>query len=238
MTLFSERYKYVKPSEVLLRECFPTDIANGVCSCFDGLEDQLRLDPYQDYGFQYIDLEEYLWVYFLHKRKNDFYVFRGHKIVATAYLLDSKICWYKKLDLIEESIKYLYTKSKSANNPYGLTLVDNFINKVNQFFKRLNYAYKIVNFEVVEITSKEEVVAIETAIKSSKENIKTHLTNALELYAKNRGLYFHVRPQYDRELNSPPSDRARFFVSPVFLKIDHKLKVVDNQFKKSANFRH
>ena len=184
MTLFSERYKYVKPSEVLLRECFPTDIANGVCSCFDGLEDQLRLDPYQDYGFQYIDLEEYLWVYFLHKRKNDFYVFRGHKIVATAYLLDSKICWYKKLDLIEESIKYLYTKSKSANNPYGLTLVDNFINKVNQFFKRLNYAYKIVNFEVVEITSKEEVVAIETAIKSSKENIKTHLTNALELYAK------------------------------------------------------
>lgn len=86
MTLFSERYKYVKPHEVLLRECFPTDIANGVCSCYDGLEEQLGFDPYQDYGFRYIDLEEYLWGYFQHKRKNDSYEFRGHKIVATTYL--------------------------------------------------------------------------------------------------------------------------------------------------------
>lgn len=58
MALFSERYNYVKPSEVLLRECFPEEVANGVCSCYDGLEEQLACNPYQDYGFQYADLED------------------------------------------------------------------------------------------------------------------------------------------------------------------------------------
>lgn len=51
MALFSERYNYVKPSEVLLRECFPEEVANGVCSCYDGLEEQLACNPYQDYDF-------------------------------------------------------------------------------------------------------------------------------------------------------------------------------------------
>ena len=35
MTLFSERYKYVTHNEALIREDFPKEIANGVCSCFD-----------------------------------------------------------------------------------------------------------------------------------------------------------------------------------------------------------
>ena len=182
MALFSERYNYVKPSEVLLRECFPEEVANGVCSCYDGLEEQLACNPYQDYGFQYADLEEHLWVYFLYKRKSDFYVYQGHTIVATSYLLKQNVPWYKKLDLIEVTVKFLSVKAKDNN--YGLNLIYLFELKINEFFKRLNYSYKIVNHEVVEITSEEEVVAIETAINSSKDNIKVHFSNALSLYSR------------------------------------------------------
>lgn len=182
MALFSERYNYVKPSEVLLRECFPEEVANGVCSCYDGLEEQLACNPYQDYGFQYADLEEHLWVYFLYKRKSDFNVYQGHEIVATSYLLKQNVPWYKKLDLIEVTVKFLSVKAKDNN--YCLNLIHFFELKINEFFKRLNYSYKIVNHEVVEITSEEEVVAIETAINSSKDNIKVHFSNALSLYSR------------------------------------------------------
>lgn len=184
MALFSERYKYVKPSEVLIRESFPKEIINGVCSCYDALQEELGLNYYNDYGFQYSDLEEYLWIYFLNKRKNDFYVYNGHKIVATEYLQDPKVTWYKKLDLIEFSIKYLFNMASKRNNTRGILLVQRFVAKINSFFSRLNYAYKIVDKEIVEITSVEEVASIEKAIQCSKDNIKIHLSNALSLYAK------------------------------------------------------
>lgn len=62
MTLFSERYNITKPSDVLLRECFPKEVANGVCTCFDKLERILDRDSYS--SFKYSDLEQYLWIYF------------------------------------------------------------------------------------------------------------------------------------------------------------------------------
>lgn len=55
---------------------------------------------------------------------------------------------------------------------------------MNHHFKRLNFAYRIVNKEIVEITSEEEIKEIETTLSTSKDNIKIHLNNALELYSK------------------------------------------------------
>lgn len=109
-------------------------------------------------------------------------MYQGHEIVATSYLLKQNVPWYKKLDLIEVTVKFLSVKAKDNNN--GLNLIYLFELKINEFFKRLNYSYKIVNHEVVEITSEEEVVAIETAINSSKDNIKVHFSNALSLYSR------------------------------------------------------
>lgn len=37
MALFSERYGYVKPRDVLVRECINIDIQNAICSAFDNL---------------------------------------------------------------------------------------------------------------------------------------------------------------------------------------------------------
>ena len=42
MALFSERYKYITPNEALIREAFPDTVANGICSCYDELKEQLE----------------------------------------------------------------------------------------------------------------------------------------------------------------------------------------------------
>ena len=34
MALFSERYGYVKPRDILVRECINIDIQNAICSAF------------------------------------------------------------------------------------------------------------------------------------------------------------------------------------------------------------
>lgn len=64
MVLFSERYKYISPVKVLIREDFPKEIANGVCSCFDELERNMQTNA-NYYDNDYRKMEEYLWVFFL-----------------------------------------------------------------------------------------------------------------------------------------------------------------------------
>lgn len=179
MTLFSERYNITKPSDVLLRECFPKEVANGVCTCFDKLERILDRDSYS--SFKYSDLEQYLWIYFLNKRQNDFWSYGREQIVATTYMLDDNIDWYKKLDMLKTAIKYLYIKV--ASNKLNLAIANDFVFGINFFFSKLHYSYKVVNKEIIEITSETEVKAIEDALEHAKDNVKEHLASALELYA-------------------------------------------------------
>lgn len=51
---------------------------------------------------------------------------------------------------------------------------------MNKEFKRHNFAYRLVNGKIVEITSDNEIKSIEEAINTTKSNARTHLQNALE----------------------------------------------------------
>ena len=183
MTRFSERYGYVKPSDVLIREDMPLDIQNAICNCFDKLDD-LFFRQMQDTGqIEYNKLEKYLWVYFLNNREA--YLSYGHP-VATAFLEDNDELWFMKLDLVEVTIKYLFNRESRLEGYYRAkgSVAEAFVSLLNSHFERLNFAYRVVNKEIVEITSKEEITAIETALQESTDNIRMHLSKALELYAK------------------------------------------------------
>lgn len=43
MKLFSERYGYTKPSDVIIREKITPEIQNAICSCYDKLKNRLFL---------------------------------------------------------------------------------------------------------------------------------------------------------------------------------------------------
>lgn len=176
MRLFSERYNYTKPSDVIIREKITPEIQNAICSCYDKLH-RYFIDYSVGYHDEpYIELERYLWTYFLNQREGKFQDGNRYHIVATLFLEDEKNPWYRKLDLVEVTVKYLYS---SYLNIFG-----RFVKQLNFEFERLNFAYRVVNTEIVEITSKEELVAVESAMHDSAMNIKTHLNKAIELYAQ------------------------------------------------------
>jgi conserved hypothetical protein len=185
MTRFSERYGYIKPSEILIRENMPDSIQNAICTCFDKLKIFLQRQMGDNTrGFaEYRALEKYLWVYFLNYREANFDYYNS---VATDFLEDGNALWFKKLDLVEVAIKYLYDRELKLAKYYRDrgSVAEAFTNVLNSHFERLNFAYRIVDKEIVEITSKEEIAAIEDTLQDSTANIRMHLSKALELYAK------------------------------------------------------
>ncbi|MBQ9143655.1 MAG: hypothetical protein IJX60_01760 [Paludibacteraceae bacterium] len=184
MALFSERYGYTKASDVIIREQITPEIQNAICSCYDKLSDFFyeEIDYYNDTNEEYRKLEKYLWVYFLNERAANFSDGRTYHVVATVFIEDKSNAWYKKLDIIEKTIEYL--RHFDATNHNIHKVASNFIKLLNSAFERLNFAYRIINDEIVEITSEQEIKTIETAIDNSARNVKMHLNRALELYAQ------------------------------------------------------
>lgn len=171
---FSERYGYVKPSDVIIREYITREIQNAICTVYDELRNELHD---MDTSSAYTRMDEYLWCYFLNNRKMDFWKNYGnHEIVATVYILNSVNWWYKKLDLIEETIKYL----KNEYHMNGMHVDIIFKNKLNKEFERLNFGYRIIDGLITEITSEQEIKTIEKALEENKDNVRIHLNNALK----------------------------------------------------------
>lgn len=186
MAFFSERYGYTKPSDILIREQMTEEIVNGICSCYDLLRDMLcRFDSYGNYNEHYKDMELYFWTHFLNRRRKDY---NGYTEVSTSIIKDAKWPWFKRLDVVEITLKWLYCGVESDRRLE--TVAKNFIMLINHEFERLNYAYRFVDREIVELTSEEEINAIETCLSASTNNVRLHLSTALELMAeKPRGKY-------------------------------------------------
>ena len=181
MKLFSERYNYTKASDVIIRETITLEIQNAICSCYDKL--QGWFSERKAYGDEpYIDMEKYLWTYFLNQREGNFQDGRRYHIVATLFLEDEHNLWFRKLDLVEFTVKYLHALGRKKYKYSAIPRL--FIEQLNYEFERLKFAYRVVNTEIVEITSKEELAAVESAMYDSAANIKAHLNKALELYAQ------------------------------------------------------
>ena len=96
-----------------------------------------------------LEMEEHLWCYYLNKRLNNFYLgYYEHQDVAMQSLQISTP-WYEILDFVEASISYIYNNT--------ITIYNFFVNYLNTEFKRLNFAYRVIDVNIVEVTSKEEV---------------------------------------------------------------------------------
>ena len=176
MALFSERYGYIKPSDVIIREQITPDIQNAILSCYDRFKKSTS--DSSKYGYIYTDMENYIWTQFLNYREADYKW--GHPVICE-YLTNPKKAWNYKIDIIEFSIKYAFAHAEIHTQTNRA--VEWFVKDLNEEFERLKFAYRIINREIAEITAKEEIVAIEEALSNSKENIREHLSKALGFYA-------------------------------------------------------
>lgn len=184
---FSQRYGYTSLADVIIREDMPESIQNAICNCYDKMTDVDIPDPdVEGYVGVKKALTEYLWCNFLNNRAEDLYEkFRYGELIDVFIdtLFDNEFPWYSKLDMIEMTLSYLF----DVYNKYSCCFEENpsvFEKNINIEFARLNYAYRIVDHFIVEITSEEEISAVEQAIDSNSDNIRVHLTSALELMSK------------------------------------------------------
>lgn len=112
-------------------------------------------------------------------RRNDFYTHTGHLVVATTFL-ESNVIWYKKLDMLEFAIKWMF---ENYNDNAHQDALKKFVKYLNIRFQILGFAYRIVNNQIVEITSEEEIVEIEEALKVS-DPIAEHLSTSMALLSQ------------------------------------------------------
>ena len=63
MALFSERYGYTKPSDVIIRERITPEIQNAILTCYDDLQDILNQ---YNHGNIYNEMDEYVWTCLLY----------------------------------------------------------------------------------------------------------------------------------------------------------------------------
>lgn len=178
MNRFSDRYGYTSPRQVMIRECLPNDVENCICSCFDKLK-KYFYDA--DENEAYEDMQIYIWEHYLHKRRTDFYYERDKNIVV-AYIRCANAKWYEKINILEYSIGMLFAASNIQYRFKSIYL--NFVKDINSFFKEVNFAYRVIDAKIVEITSEEEIVAIEQALQDSNDNVTLHLKSALQLYSQ------------------------------------------------------
>ena len=161
----------------------PGEIVNAINSGYDLLYNVLfNLDRYNPSNECYKDMELFLWTRFLNKRRNDFFRGFGHETVVTKIMSSADVPWYKKLDALELSVKWMLS---SEDNYRGVSQIAvEFAKRINHEFERLNYAYRFVDKEIVELTNEQEIKAIEECLLTSTNNVRMHLSNALELLSE------------------------------------------------------
>lgn len=161
----------------------PDEIVNAINSAYDILQNVLfNLDRYNPSNECYKEMELFMWTRFLNKRRNDFFRGFGHETVVTKIMSNRDVPWYEKLDALELSVKWM---SSAEDNYRGVDQVaTEFAKRINHEFGRLNYAYRFVDKEIVELTNEQEIRAVEQCLASSSNNVRMHLSNALELLAE------------------------------------------------------
>lgn len=177
MALFSERYGYTKPSDVIIRGKITPEVQNAICNCMDKFINKLNEIETDSKQNIFNVIEKEIYVHYFNQRESTYK--NGFSI---EYIQNPQTIWYIILDILELILQKIqlisddYTWYFEAYNKLKTSL--------NDEFERLNFGYRIIENQITEITSEYEIKTIESAIQENKDNIREHLNKALELYSK------------------------------------------------------
>ena len=162
---FSERHGYNKPKLPQLRR-MDDDLRNGLWNAFyeSFLSHPLYPSSYRENSLRVCKM---IIIKFLkgcadEYDKND--VVKNKNTIKNIFRISE---WHTVFDLIE------FVTRHSGNK--------DFVNQCNTVLERENSAYRIINGVVTEITSEQEIEAIETALQIPYASAKEHIDKALTL---------------------------------------------------------
>lgn len=186
--LFSQRYKLVDAKTLFIRGRLSEEVANAIENCYSIMWDEYDKEEYVQYDSNELShekMERELWTGFLCNSISDFkpdqYSYRPTSIIV---IKSSNFKWNDVLDMIEYTIKYIHSWLKRHQAPVTGKLFLDFVNRLNYEFKRLDFAYRIIDDEIVEITDDNEIKAIEQASGASGANVKEHLQKSMQHLSK------------------------------------------------------
>ena len=181
--LFSQRYGYYKPTDIIHREELTGDILNSVMNTTS--------DMLYDYShFQFSNFEQRLTAEFQLRYLNLRYEQMQYARTPFEYVDDEEVEWYHRIDVIEwiiEHLKqYIYeidVEGKIAKAVVAQLnhIVEKYIDSLNAEFERLNYAYRIIDGIFFETASSSEIAIIQETLDSADVNSVTHLQECLKL---------------------------------------------------------
>lgn len=159
MAKFSDKYGYTKPSDIIIRGRLTREIVNSILN-------------WGGYGHRNLyEIEQNVWSDFLN---NDLhkcpYDNCNNASILINIIENPNIAWYDKLNLIEFILEKLR----------GYRIYDDAISLLNYNFERHNFAYRVINGCIEEITSEAEIKSIEDALGNPLSSVTLHLQTALK----------------------------------------------------------
>ena len=175
---FSERYGHKPVRDIIQKESVDDHLRNGIWSVFHLCLWSKISHPSSSYSYtknsNLNNLINKYWFNFF-KEPNDTIPLRSHESINIIRNLFFKFEWHTIYSFIEETLENYpsqYCEKK-----------DKFIEQINQVLERENSAYRIINDEIIPITSEQEIQSIETALENTNQylGVQQHLNQALKL---------------------------------------------------------
>ena len=175
MAVFSQRYGYIKPENIIIRESLSGNVLNSVYNFFIILFQESR------HNEPILEIHKEWWLTKLNLKFDE----RGPEIIE--YITDEEIPWFYRIDLIEWIVGNIRSRINNRHN-YKVEFkklcneeLTKTVQWLNSEFDRHNYAYRIINDIFVETTSSSEIETINEAFEKSDSNVVTHLNECLKL---------------------------------------------------------
>lgn len=191
MTSFSERYGYKENS--VIKNGFSSSARNLLWNFlykFLITKELLHIhhDEFDNDDFDVInrihnEIPKVIWEYFFKNRIDEFISNSHLHEYLKKYFFDGRTEWWQILDLFEFIAQYCsnyyIVEDEVSYKTYGLF----FIRLCNYLFEKNNFAYRFINEQIAELNTTEEIEEIKTAINSPMEEIKIHISQALNHYS-------------------------------------------------------
>ena len=175
---FSERYGYKPVRDIIQKESIDDALKNGLWSVFHSyIWNRIEHGHNQSSFTRNSNIYSLVESYWLNLFKNPTdtipqWTSDSLKIIRDYFF---NCAWHEIYSLIEETIEH-YPYQRVSNK-------DPFITNINNMLERENSAYRIINDEIIPITSEQEIQSIETALENTNQylGVQQHLNQALKL---------------------------------------------------------
>jgi len=167
---FSQRKGIVPLKKELQVDSMDDDLRNGIWNVL--LQWTLSFSPSQLFAYTHdTELDKFfknLWMYYFKNRIDD--LPSGHGIIPFVKGKFFSVGYNEVYDLLE-----YFTK----NYPFNDGSKESFVKELNSCLEREFCAYRLVNNEITEITSTEEIAEIEEATQTPLSSVNQHMEKAL-----------------------------------------------------------